>query len=67
MPLRLRIIANRDFEVLKVNENFRKFFPVLGNVSHAYFPDVLAQLGVSGEMIEIWEKGIRDDGFVLIP
>ena len=36
-------------------------------MSHAYFPDVLAQLGVPGEMIEIWEKGIRDDGFVLIP
>jgi adenylate cyclase len=59
--------ANRDLEVLKVNDNFRKFFPVLGNLSHAYFPDILAQLGVAGDMIETWEKGIRDDGFVLIP
>ncbi len=24
--------TNRDFEILRINENFRKFFPVLGNV-----------------------------------
>jgi len=59
--------ANCDFEILKVNENFRRFFPVLGNVSNAYFPDVLEQLGVPGPQIEDWIGGIREKGQVLIP
>ena len=59
--------ANSDFEILKINENFRKFFPVLGNVSNAYFPDVLEQLGVPGPQIEDWISGIREKGSVLIP
>ncbi len=59
--------ANPKFEILKINENFRKFFPVLGNVSNAYFPDVLEQLGVPGEQIDEWVSGIRDNGSVLIP
>ena len=59
--------ANSDFEILKINENFRKFFPVLGNVSNAYFPDVLEQLGVPGSQIEDWISGIREKGSVLIP
>lgn len=59
--------ANADFEILKINENFRTFFPVLGNVSNAYFPDVLEQLGVPGAQIEDWVSGIREKGSVLIP
>ena len=59
--------ANREFEILKINENFRKFFPVLGNVSNAYFPDVLEQLGVPGAQIDDWISGIREKGSVLIP
>jgi class 3 adenylate cyclase len=59
--------ANTDFEILKINENFRTFFPVLGNVSNAYFPDVLEQLGVPGSQIEDWISGIREKGSVLIP
>lgn len=59
--------ANSDFEILRINENFRQFFPVLGNVSNAYFPDVLEQLGVPGEQIEDWISGIREKGSVLIP
>ena len=59
--------ANSDFEILKINENFREFFPVLGNVSHAYFPDVLEQLGVPGEQVELWMIGIKEKGSVLIP
>ena len=59
--------ANREFEILKINENFRKFFPVLGNVTNAYFPDVLEQLGVPGAQIDAWISGIREQGSVLIP
>ena len=59
--------ANSDFEILRINENFRKFFPVLGNVTNAYFPDVLEQLGVPGAQIEDGISGIREKGPVVIP
>ncbi len=59
--------ANENLEILRVNENFKTFFPVLGNVTNAYFPDVLQQLGVPGDLIEDFKKGIKEDGRVLIP
>ena len=59
--------ANKDLEILKVNENFRRFFPVLGNVTNAYFPDVLEQLGVPGPQIETFVSDINGKGSVLIP
>lgn len=59
--------ANQAFEILKVNDNFLSFFPVLGNVSNAYFPDVLEQLGVPGSQIDTWISGIREQGSVRIP
>jgi len=59
--------ANKDLEILKVNENFRSFFPVLGNVANAYFPDVLEQLGVPGAQIENFVSEINEKGCVLIP
>jgi class 3 adenylate cyclase len=59
--------ANKDLEILKVNDNFRSFFPVLGNVTNAYFPDVLEQLGVSGAQIENFVSDINEKGRVLIP
>ena len=33
--------ANRELEILRVNQNFRTFFPVLSNVTNARFVDVL--------------------------
>ena len=59
--------ANKDLEILRVNDNFRKFFPVLGNVTNAYFPDILEQLGVSGAQIERYISDINGKGSVLIP
>ena len=59
--------ANKDLEILKVNDNFRSFFPVLGNVTNAYFPDVLEQLGVPGAQIETFVSDINGKGSVLIP
>jgi class 3 adenylate cyclase len=59
--------ANNDLEILKVNDNFRSFFPVLGNVTNAYFPDVLKQLGVPGAQIENFVSDINGKGSVLIP
>ena len=59
--------ARDNLEIVKVNDNFRKFFPVLGNVSNALFPDVLTQLGVSAEQVEQFVRDINDKGWVLIP
>jgi len=53
--------------ILKVNENFRSFFPVLGNVSNAYFPDVLEQLGVEDKYIRSFSDDLMAAGHVLIP
>ncbi len=59
--------ADADLKILKVNPNFRTFFPVLGNVSKAYFPDVLEQLGVPSQQIERFMVDMREQGMVLIP
>ena len=59
--------ARDNLEILKVNENFRKFFPILGNVNNAYFPDVLEQLGIPGRQIAQFVQDISEKGFVLIP
>ena len=59
--------ANEKLEVQKVNDNFRSFFPILGNVTNVYFPDVLEQLGVSGEQIDEFVLKIEKQGRILIP
>jgi len=59
--------ATDKLEILKVNDNFRRFFPVLGNVTNAHFPDVLEQLGVPAAQIEDFVNGIEERGSVLIP
>ena len=59
--------ADAELRILKVNKNFRSFFPVLGNVSNAYFPDVLEQLGVADEDIRSFSEKLEKDGRVLIP
>lgn len=59
--------AGPDFTILKVNDNFRKFFPVLGKITNASFLDVLEQLGVSAAQIQDFRTGLEKDGHVLIP
>ena len=48
--------ANDKLEVQKVNKNFVNFFPVLGNITNVYFPDVLEQLGVPEEQISQFQS-----------
>ena len=48
--------ADKNLRVKKVNKNFKGFFPVLGNVKDAYFPDILKQLGVTDEQIQLFEN-----------
>lgn len=59
--------ANRDFEIQRVNDNFRNFFPVLGNVTNASMLDVLEQLGLPGEQIDQYREDLQDQGSVLLP
>ena len=59
--------ANRNLEVLKVNENFKKFFPVLKSVTNILFPSILDQLGVPHSQIENFEKELKTKGRVIIP
>ena len=59
--------ANDKLEVQKVNKNFVNFFPVLGNITNVYFPDVLDQLGVPEEQISQFQSELDKNGKVLIP
>ena len=59
--------ANRDLEIQRVNENFRNFFPILGNVTNASMPDVLEQLGLPGSQIDQYKDGLNENGSVLLP
>ena len=59
--------ANRNLEVIKVNDNFKKFFPVLKNVTNILFPSILDQLGVPSDQINNFEKELSTKGKVIIP
>ncbi len=59
--------ANAKLEVQKVNKNFVNFFPVLGNITNVYFPDVLEQLGVPEVQISQFQSELDKNGKVLIP
>lgn len=59
--------ANRDLEIQRINENFKNFFPSLGNVTNATIPDILEQLGVPGAQIVLFKSELFDKGSVLIP
>ena len=59
--------ASNELEVLRVNNNFKRFFPVLENVTNVLFTSVLEQLGVEGHLIDEFESGLKKDGKVLIP
>lgn len=59
--------ADRNLRIQKVNENFRSFFPVLGNVKNAYFPDVLLQLGVPEDQVTRFKADLERAHKVLVP
>jgi len=59
--------ADRDLRILRVNDNFRSFFPVLGEVSNASFVNVLRQLGVDKSYIDSFAGQLKEKGRVLIP
>lgn len=59
--------ANKDLEIRRVNENFRVFFPELGEVTDTSMLDVLERLGLPGKQIDVYKTGLEQDGSVLLP
>ena len=59
--------ANRNLEVLRVNKNFKKFFPILKTVNNIPFTSILEQLGVADEYIKNFQQNLEKSGFVIIP
>ncbi len=59
--------ANRNLEVLRVNKNFKKFFPILKTVNNIPFTSILEQLGVGDEYIINFQQNLEKNGFVIIP
>ena len=59
--------ADRDLRIQRTNDNFRKFFPSLGNVANAPFLGVLEQLGVEAEHIDSFTSQLEAEGHVFIP
>jgi hypothetical protein len=59
--------ANRKLEVLKVNDNFKKFFPILKNTTNIPFTNILEQLGVPKVQIGNFEEELKLNGRVIIP
>lgn len=59
--------ANMDLEIQRVNDNFKSFFPVLGNVTNVSLLDVLEQLKLPGAQIDSFVSDLAANGFVMLP
>ncbi len=59
--------ANRNLEVLRVNKNFKKFFPILKTVNNIPFTSILEQLGVADQYIKNFKQNLEKNSFVIIP
>ncbi|MDG1677805.1 MAG: hypothetical protein P8H90_01285, partial [Tateyamaria sp.] len=59
--------ANIDLEIQRTNNNFKRFFPILGNVVNASMLDVLEQLGLPGKQIDVFASELDQNGSVLLP
>ena len=60
-------MADKDLRILRVNNQFQKFFPILQDVKNAYFPNILKQIGVPKSQIQEFEEMLLTDGKVLLP
>lgn len=59
--------ADEDLNIECVNENFAKFFPLLGDIDGLYFPKVLKSIGVDDAVITNFITELKKKGRVLIP
>ena len=59
--------ADEDYNVIRTNQNFKQFFPALGNLQGVYFPEILKALEVEQIYIDEFVNKLEKDGRVLIP
>ena len=59
--------ADAGYNVIRTNQNFKQFFPALGNLQGVYFPEILKALGVQQTYIDEFVNKLEKDGRVLIP
>ena len=59
--------ADQDYNVIRTNQNFKQFFPALGNLQGVYFPEILKALEVEQIYIDEFVNKLEKEGRVLIP
>ena len=59
--------ADSDYKITRVNQNFKQFFPALGELQGVYFPEVLEALNLDKTLIDQFINDMKTDGHVLIP
>ena len=59
--------ADENLKVVRVNNNFHKFFPFLKNTTKTYFPDLLIKLGIPSDQIDKYKVDLDKKDKVFIP
>ena len=59
--------ADENLNLIKVNQNFTKFFPALHNLEQTDFIKVLQELGVPSQQITAFKTQLNQQGKVFIP
>ncbi len=59
--------ADENLKVVRVNNNFKKFFPYLNQTIEIYFPDLLTNIGIPSDQITMFKTELQKKGKVFIP
>ena len=59
--------ADENLHVVRVNNNFKKFFPYLTETTEVYFPDLLKKIGIPSNQITAFKRDLNENGKVFIP
>ena len=59
--------ADENLQVVRVNNNFKKFFPYLSKTTEVYFPDLLKNIGIPSDQILLFQSDLHKKGKVFIP
>ena len=59
--------ADENLQVIRVNHNFKKFFPHLNQTTEIYFPDLLKNIGIPSDKIAKFKGDLSKNEKVFIP
>ena len=59
--------ADENLRVVRVNNNFKRFFPYLNKTTEVYFPDLLKNMGIPSDQITMFKRDLNKKGKVFIP